>query len=255
LVFAEFASFLQKRQRLVFWDDKTCGTEGEMTATTAFKNTRAISQLMSVTLILINIPLVILLIVFQHLVVTERDLAKLGMRCISFLIKVTSMVNITLGLLASCGINSRTKFYMRFFLLAAFISVSSLFAIFVYVRELYLKQLLLKLGQQSVSNLAIKSSLEGNYDCNFSTRSCEAKIRADVENITMLYSIVAIASLVLNVINFILIKFAVEINIEAPLPKPPTLVEKTRVGMNTESLRNKRIITVEAPRPAVAAAA
>ena len=52
------------------------------------------------------------------------------------------------------------------------------------------------------------------------------------------YMIVAIPSICLNLLNFVLLRIATGIAIESPP------IEKTKVGVNTESLRNKRVVSV-----------
>jgi hypothetical protein len=104
--------------------------------------------------------------------------------------------------------------------------------------------------RRAQNDLTVKNTIELNLTCSTgSDRTCEPVIREEVFAIRYYYMLVAMPSIFLNLLNFILLKIATEISIETPPVKLPNFIEKNRVGMNTESLRNKRIISVTSGSP------
>lgn len=213
--------------------------------TTAFRNIRSLSQLASVVLILINIPLPFLLILRLTFVCIESDYINMGIRNIAPIFKITSMVNITLGLFASCGVNSKVKFYMRLYLMISILLFIVLAVLLFYVRTHYLHDLLTQMYRRVQSDQSVKNTIELNLSCSTGfDKTCEKIIQEEVGMIKHYYMLIAVPSMCLNSLNFVLLKVATGISIEAPPVKLPNFIEKTRVGMNTESLRNKRIVCV-----------
>lgn len=218
--------------------------------TTAFRNIRSLSQLASVALVLINIPLPFVLIFHLTFVHLESEYINMGVRSISPIFRLTSIINITLGLFASCGVNSRVKLYMKSYLLVSFLFFLLLTVFMVYIKTNYLRDVLTQMYRRAQNDQAVKSTIELNLVCSTgSDRTCEAIIGEEVFAIKYFYMIVAIPSMCLNILNFILLKIATGIDIEAPPVKLPNFIEKTKVGMNTESLRNKRVISVTSSSP------
>ncbi|AFM99000.1 hypothetical protein EHEL_091050 [Encephalitozoon hellem ATCC 50504] len=208
--------------------------------TTAFKNVRSLSQLVSVLLIVINIPLPFFLIPHLMFVRMEAEHLRMGIRGITTIFRTTSMTNITLGLFASCGINSKTRLYMRLYFITGMLLLLMLVTMLLYIRISYQSDVSRQLGRL-YNNASIRNIILYFMECT-NQMTCTRIIMKNISMIKYYYVTIAIPSLCLNLLNLILIRIAISINIEAPPQKLPNFVEKTRVGMNTSSLRNKRVI-------------
>lgn len=208
---------------------------------TAFRNIRSLNQLISVVLIVINIPLPFLLIPHLVFVCVESEHFNMGLRGISAIFKTTSMTNITLGLFASCGINSKTRCFIRLYFATGILLFLMLGTMLLYVKIGYQTDVSKRLGKL-YSNASVRNIILYYMECS-NQGTCTKIIMKNISMIKYYYITISIPSLCLNLLNLILARIAVSINIETPPPKQPNFVEKTRVGMNTASLRNKRVVT------------
>ncbi|KAM0672507.1 hypothetical protein CWI42_100520 [Ordospora colligata] len=211
--------------------------------TTAFRNVRALNQLCSVLLIVINIPLPFLLVPYMLYVSVEGQCLKTTLSILT-IFKTTSMVNITLGLFASCGINSKVRLYMRLYLLVGVLLLIGMSGIILYVKISYQSDVSKALGV--AYNIAQAENIILHYlECS-NQKTCTAQIMSTINDIRYYYLIISIPSVLLNLLNILLARIALCISIEHALPKPPSFVEKNRVGMNTVSLRNRRVLSASA---------
>lgn len=212
--------------------------------TTTFRNLRSLSQFASVFLILINLPLPFVMVLRPTFVYLEYIHIQMGFRGIGSVLKATSMINITLGLFASCGINSRVKLYMRLYLMTSLILFILLGAMALYMTKAYVGSVLTQMTSMAVSKMTVMTVIEENLSCSFVRGSCRNTVRENAGTLRNYYLAVAFCSIFLNILNFVLLKVATKITIESHPPKLPNFIEKTKVGMNTESLRSKRVISV-----------
>ncbi|CAD27080.1 hypothetical protein [Encephalitozoon cuniculi GB-M1] len=208
--------------------------------TTAFRNIRSLCQLASVLLIVINIPLPFFLIPHLMFVRMESEHLNMGIRGITTIFRTTSMTNITLGLFASCGINSKTRLYMRLYFVTGMLTLLMLITMFLYVKIGYQSDVSRQLGRL-YNNASIRNIILYFMECS-NQMTCTRIIMKNIEMIKYYYITISIPSLCLNLLNLVLIRVATSVNIETPPPKLPNFVEKTKVGMNTASLRNKRVV-------------
>ncbi|KAF5140268.1 hypothetical protein AAJ76_3800021344 [Vairimorpha ceranae] len=213
--------------------------------TTAFKNLRAIIQLISVLLILINIPIPAVLLYNTRFTTIEIDNLNLGYLSLSFLYKVLLIFNITLGMFASCGTNSKVKFYMRLYLFFTFLFMLGLITYILYVRNFYQNHLLTTYTTKTALSVQQKVIMSSLLFCSTGI-DCDKILKERSELFIKIYLSIGSLSFILHFISFVLIKIAVNISIEKP-HEGPKFVTITRAGMNTESLRNKRVMNIEEP--------
>lgn len=214
--------------------------------TTAFRNVRALISLFSLLLIVINIPLPILLIKHYTIISIESDSLAMGYLSILSMYKIVIIFNITLGMFASCGVNSKVRMYMKVYLFITFFYLFLFLACILYVKNHYLQKLLEKFNMKAGSNVSIRCLIETDLDCNMATKTCHTAMAAATNDLIRYFVLISTASLILHLLNFIFIKVATNIRIEKPEIKLPKIVTITKAGMNTQSLRQKRVLDVNA---------
>ncbi|KAK6089462.1 hypothetical protein P3W45_001599 [Vairimorpha bombi] len=212
--------------------------------TTTFKNLRALIQLFSVLLILINIPLPFILFFNSDIVTIEVDHLEMGYLSLTLMYKTVIICNITLGMFASCGMNSKIKLYMRIYLLVTFVYLMFFIACILYVKNSYTKRLITTFVERSNSSVPLRCIMENLLMCTMGS-SCENALRKSSGHLVKYFMWVSLSSLVLHTLSFIFIRITVNIEINKQPIKPPRFATVTRAGMDTQSLRHKRVLEVE----------
>lgn len=213
--------------------------------TTAYKNLRALCQLVSVLLIVINIPLPLLLLLNVDFINIEQDILKMGRSSLTSLYKLMIVSNITLGMFASCCVNSKVKVYMKFYLVFAMIYLIINASLILFVQKRYFYSLNNMFITKSNDLISFRFILENALCCSMADDSCRNALILYSEPLIKYFKIVSSASFVLHILHFIFIKIAVKMSIDKPQVKMPKFVNVTRAGMDTVSLRQKRIIEVD----------
>lgn len=213
--------------------------------TTAYKNIRALCQLISVLLIVINIPLPFILLLNVDFINIEQDILKMGRSSITSLYKIMIISNITLGMFASCCVNSKIKIYMKFYLVFAMIYLIINASLILFVKKRYFYSLNNMFITKSNDLISFRFILENALCCSMADDSCRSALIIYSAPLIKYFLLVSCASFVLHILHFVFIKIAVKMSIEKPQAKIPKFVNVTRAGMDTVSLRQKRIIQVD----------
>ncbi|WUR05028.1 uncharacterized protein VNE69_12013 [Vairimorpha necatrix] len=214
--------------------------------TTIFRNIRALIQLTSVLSILINIPLPVILFFNYRLSKIELENLQMNFLSLSFCYKVIIIFNITLGMFASCGTNSKIKMYMRLYLFCAFMYMIVLITYILYVKNYYQDRLITTFVEKSTVSLQQRVLMSNILYCSPS-ENCEENLKRLCSKSVNVFLLFSGVSFVLHLISFVLIKIAVNIKIEKEPVKLPNFVNVTKAGMDTQSLRSKRVMEIDSP--------
>jgi hypothetical protein len=174
----------------------------------------------------------------------EADTLNMGFLSIFNMYKMVIICNITLGMFASCGVNSKVRIYMKAYLFIAFFYMFLFLACILFVKHQYLQKLLEKFNMKAGSDISVRSLIETDLECTYSSRSCHEAIKNHTHFLIKYFVLISSISFILNLLNFIFIKIATTIKIEKPEVKIPKIVTITRAGMNTQSLRQKRVLDI-----------
>ncbi|EPR78305.1 hypothetical protein SLOPH_1782 [Spraguea lophii 42_110] len=154
--------------------------------------------------------------------------------------------NITIFLFTSCAIYSRTKFYMRIYLLSSFCYLCMLIFFLLMTYSTYKNTFSYNIAKLSTTGSSDIRALQDIFKCSEfqPDNTCTIIIGRIIDKLINLYTILSGAIIICNFILFVLIKIATTIDIYLP-EKPPVHTSNKFVGYGSESLRTRRVIPIK----------
>lgn len=211
--------------------------------TKGYKMSRALIQLFSLFVIMINIGIIIYSLYYSYLIEIERLVMEryyvtyydTGLYLLGF--------NILFGLFASCGITSKKKSIMAIYshICKIYIFIGSILTAYLYFFYITtygtsLSNSMVQLGPVN-QLIAIKTGINN-------MQIAPIRVKTDMNRILNIFSGFQFIVIVLQIIQLFLISYAMSIKLTSISSVAPPITKISRLGLNTESLKKKRIVEV-----------
>lgn len=217
---------------------------GIMGTTRAYKNTRLLTHLLTLLIIIANI-LLLISFALEHKFFQVENTLNLGIFDLQASFKYTIILHIVLALFGACTINSKVKLYVKLYLLVGFLFLCILMAFFIFTvgpyRTLFDNQFSYQVGQ----NTSIRYFVRSMFNCSeYGIRDCLSVMKAKVNYMIRIYSIISGFSFVLALVVYILGKIVLFIDVCVPDKRDivPTMERNVHMGYDSVSLRTRRIV-------------
>ncbi|KAI5180301.1 hypothetical protein PAEPH01_2733 [Pancytospora epiphaga] len=211
--------------------------------TRAYKALRACVQLISAVYIVVNILGIFRSVYYYYLWPIESE-ATTGFIITYYTIGLYSLcANIILGLFSSCGVTNGSKFLMRMYIRIVVVIIVLFAMLTVYFRFFYIGFYSTALGSRSGHSYVFSRWITGRTGIQPQEKAILA-VKGSMEEVMQWYTICQIISIVCNIFLIGLMKYTVSIDLWAPDPCVPSMINVSRRGMNTSTLKNIRVIDV-----------
>lgn len=214
-------------------------------ASLAYKNTRAAIQVLSLVIIVINLLMIAYSYYYYYLIDIENDAAP------SFMVTYYTTgiyilcFNLLFGLFASCGGTSGYKFLMSIFMRAVIVYLMIIGGLSLYFSCFYINIYGGQVGEAAGRDYVFSKRLTGRTGLLMQDRAL-IFVKDDMGHIINLFVMVQIVSIVFFLVQLGLIMYAKSIKLTSE-PEPrhvPRIVELSRRGLNTASLKMRNVVEV-----------
>lgn len=209
--------------------------------TKTYKSFRALSQLIALTIILANISIVAVSLYYYYLWESEKEAVSelvvtfydTGLYILGF--------NIIFGFLANSVATSGSKRYLNLYARTNLIYLVISSGFVIYLHSFYLNFFGSYVGARIGQSLAFLRYIVGRTGV-LKPDAAMLKVKNDMKYILNIFSYTHLYTFMGSMSIIIMMRYAMSITpVKIPIPR---IIEQTHLGLNTESLRKKRVIEV-----------